>query len=153
MIKDKLTPDGRRLMKEIDNLKKLQVRVGYQQGEAQEDDGVDILDVAMWNELGTSRSPSRPFLRMSVDENADKINAFIKAQLRKLAKGESTAEQILKAIGAFQKGLVQAKIKDGEFVPNAPSTIRKKKSDKPLIDTGRMRQSVNFVITEKGRKQ
>ena len=34
--------------------------------------------------------------------------------------------------------------------PNAPSTIRKKGSDKPLIDTGRLRQSVNYVIKPKG---
>ena len=40
---------------------------------------------------------------------------------------------------------------EGDFEPNAPSTIRKKKSDKPLIDTGRMRQSVMTVIDKKGR--
>ncbi len=153
MPRDRLTPEGRKFFEEIEKLKNLQVRVGYQQGEAQEDDGVDLLDVAMWNELGTSRAPSRPFMRKSVDENADKISAFLKAQLQKLARGETTAEQILKAVGVFQKGLVQAKIRDGDFVPNAPRTIRRKGSDKPLIDTGRMRQSVNFVITQKGESK
>lgn len=153
MPRDRLTPEGKKFFEEIEKLKNLQVRVGYQQGEAQEDDGVDLLDVAMWNELGTSRAPSRPFMRKSVDENADKISAFLKAQLQKLARGETTAEQILKAVGVFQKGLVQAKIRDGDFVPNAPRTIRRKGSDKPLIDTGRMRQSVNFVITQKGESK
>lgn len=47
-------------------------------------------------------------------------------------------------------GLVQEKIESGSYEPNAPSTIRKKKSDKPLIDTGRMRQSVKYVIRKKG---
>ncbi len=153
MPRDRLTPGGKKFFEEIEKLKNLQVRVGYQQGEAQEDDGVDLLDVAMWNELGTSRAPSRPFMRKSVDENADKISAFLKAQLQKLARGETTAEQILKAVGVFQKGLVQAKIRDGDFAPNAPRTIRRKGSDKPLIDTGRMRQSVNFVITQKGESK
>ena len=55
----------------------------------------------------------------------------------------------MKSIGVFQKGLVQAEIVDGDFEPNAPSTIKKKGSDKPLIDTGKMRQSVNFVIVKK----
>ena len=50
----------------------------------------------------------------------------------------------------FQKGLIQRKIVDGTFEPNAPSTIRKKGSSRPLIDTGRMRQSVNFIIRRKG---
>ena len=48
------------------------------------------------------------------------------------------------------KGIVQKTIKEGSFVPNAPSTIRKKGSDKPLIDTGRLRQSVNYHIKPKG---
>lgn len=148
--KDKLTPDGEKFYAEIEKLKKLQVRVGFQQGNAQEEDGTDICDVAMWNELGTSSTPSRPFLAMSVDDNADKINAFLKAQLKLLAQGRTTAEGILKAIGVFQKGLIQEKIKSGDFEPNAPSTIERKGSDKPLIDTGTMRQSVNFAVTKKG---
>ncbi len=149
---DKLTPDGERFFREIKKLEKLMLRVGYQQGAAQEEDGTDICDVAMWNELGTARSPSRPFLAKSVDENADKINAFLKAQLKLLAQGRTTAEQIYKQIGVSQKGLIQEKIKNGDFEPNAPRTIQMKGSDKPLIDTGMMRQSVNFVITEKGGK-
>jgi len=61
-----------------------------------------------------------------------------------------TAKQALKELGIYQKDLVQQTITEGDFEPNAPSTIRKKRSDKPLIDTGRMRQSVNYVIKEKG---
>ena len=51
----------------------------------------------------------------------------------------------------FVRGLVQETIKEGEFSPNAPSTIKKKGSDKPLIDTGHMRQSVMTVVDRKGR--
>lgn len=138
------------MLSELGKLKRLQVRVGFQQGDAQEDDGTDICDVAMWNELGTSNAPSRPFMRDSVDDNIDKINAFLKVQLKKLVTGGTDAESVLKAIGVFQKGLVQKQIIDGDFEPNAPSTIKRKGSDKPLVDTGRMRQSVNFVVKEKG---
>lgn len=149
-VRDTVTPEGRRMLSELGKLKRLQVRVGFQQGDAQEDDGTDICDVAMWNELGTSNAPSRPFMRDSVDDNIDKINAFLKVQLKKLVTGGTDAESVLKAIGVFQKGLVQKQIIDGDFEPNAPSTIKRKGSDKPLVDTGRMRQSVNFVVKEKG---
>lgn len=88
-------------------------------------------------------------MRDSVDNHAEQINAFLKNQMALLAKGQTTAEQMMKSIGVFQKGLVQAEIVDGDFEPNAPSTIKKKGSDKPLIDTGKMRQSVNFVIVKK----
>ena len=146
---DRITNEGRKFYAQIAELKKLQLRVGFQAGEAAEDDGVDIANIAMWNELGTARSPARPFMRMSVEENAGKISAMCKAQLQRLSSG-ATAQEILQTLGAFQKGLIQEKIVSGSFTANAPATIRKKKSDKPLIDTGRMRQSVSFVIRKKG---
>ena len=154
MPHDRLTPEGKKFFKEIEKLKKMQVRVGYQQGEAfHEDEGkkVDILDIAMFNELGTSRVPSRPFMRQSVDSNEGAISGFCKSRIKSLADGSKDAEQILKEIGVMQVGLVQKTIKDGDFVPNAPSTIERKGSDKPLIDTGQMRQSVHYVITDKKR--
>ena len=146
---DRITPEGRRFLGQIEQLKKLQVQVGFQAGAAADEDGVDIANIAMWNELGTSRSPARPFMRKSVDENKDKIKAMCARQLKRLAQGAS-AEDILEKIGVFQKGLIQRKIVDGTFEPNAASTIRKKGSSRPLIDTGRMRQSVNFIILRKG---
>ena len=108
-----------------------------------------MCDIAMWNELGTEHAPSRPFLRMSVDENEGKIKDFLKSKKADLIRGAS-AEQVLKEIGIFQKDLIQEKITNGDFVENARATIEKKGSSKPLIDTGRMRQSVNYVIKEKG---
>jgi hypothetical protein len=146
---DRLTPEGRRFFAQIEQLKKLQVQVGFQAGAAADEDGVDIANIAMWNELGTSRSPARPFMRKSVDENTDKIKAMCTRQLKRLAQG-ADAQDILEKIGVFQKGLIQRKIVDGTFEPNAASTIRRKGSSRPLIDTGRMRQSVNYIIRRKG---
>ena len=143
------TPDGRRFKRMLQELSKLEVRVGFQAGEAQEEDGTDICEVAAYNELGTEHIPARPFLRKSVDENANKINSFMKAKVRDLTQGVS-GEQVLKEIGIFQKDFIQEKITSGGFAPNADSTIAKKGSSKPLIDTGRMRQSVNYVIQKKG---
>ena len=148
-VTDKMTADGKRFQKMLKELSQMQVRIGFQRGKATEDDGTDICDVAAWNELGTVNSPSRPFLRKSVDENESKINSFLQGQKSAMLKGAS-AEQILKEIGIFQKDLIQEKITEGSYVPNAPSTIKKKGSSKPLIDTGRMRQSVNYVIQKKG---
>ena len=148
-ITDRLTPEGRRLMQTLKELGDLEVRIGFQHGEATEEDGTDICDIAAWNELGTVHAPSRPFMRQSVDDNEAKINSFLKTQKRRLLAGES-AQQVLNSIGIFQKGLIQKNIVDGHFVPNAPATVSMKGSDRPLIDTGRMRQSVNFVIKRKG---
>lgn len=146
---DRLTAEGKRFYSQMDELKKLEVRVGYQAGDAVSDEGVDMCDIALWNELGTVGMPSRPFLRKTADEEEGKLANFGAAQVRKIAQG-GTAKDCLQSVGVLAKGLVQEKIESGSFEPNAPSTIRKKSSDKPLIDTGRLRQSVNFIIKKKG---
>lgn len=148
-VRDKMTSDGKRFERMLKELGGKQVRIGFQKGKATEEDGTDVCDVAAWNELGTANMPSRPFLRKSVDENESKINSFVQSQKKALVNGES-ADQILKEIGIFQKDLIQEKITEGDFEPNAESTVRRKGSSKPLIDTGRMRQSVNYYITQKG---
>lgn len=147
-VTDRVTADGEKFKKTIEELKRLEVRIGIQQGAGSED-GVDLVDIAMFNELGTVHIPSRPFLRDSVDAHADEINSFLQSTKSSLLKGGS-AEAALKKIGVFQKGLIQKEIRDGDFVPNSEATIKRKGSDTPLIDTGRMRQSINYVIQEKG---
>ena len=150
---DRLTPEGKRFYAEIEKLKANEVFIGFQAGHkvhtSDKGEAVDMAEIAMFNELGTSTSPSRPFLRMTVDENQEKISAMCEAEAKKLANGGS-AEQGLKRLGAFGVSLVQEKIGNGSFTPNSPATIKMKGSDKPLIDTGQMRQSVHYVIRAKG---
>ncbi len=146
---DGWTPEGQRIMRELDKLQDLLVKVGFQR-EQKYPDGTSLTDVAAWNEFGTVNMPSRPFMRDSVDENEEKIVAFMQAQVVDIIKNRKTAEQAFEAIGTFQKGLVQETITNGNFEPNRPATIRKKGSRHPLIDTGEMRNSVNFVIGKKG---
>ena len=146
---DRLTPEGRQFFAEMEKLRSKRVFIGFQAGKVIDDRGVDMAQIAMFNELGTSIAPARPFLRHTVDENLADIKAFGGEKIQDIAEG-GTAEGVLKQLGVYGKGLVQEQIKNGTFKPNAPSTVRRKKSDKPLIDTGKMRQSVNFVIKKKG---
>ena len=87
-----------------------------------------------------------------------------KQQLAAIVKGQATAEKALQAIGTMQVGLIENELKTGNFEPNAPITIeggwmtrngkaffiKGKKSNQPLIDTGRLRQSIKYVIQAKG---
>ena len=151
-VTDKVTSDGKAFQKMLEDLSRLEVRIGFQAGVATEENGADLCDVAAWNEFGTHNTPSRPFLRSSVDEHEAEITGFIKSLKTQIARGGVTAEEILKKFGVFQKGLIQETIKDGRFAPNAPSTVARKGSSHPLIDTGTMRASVNFVIEPKGSR-
>ena len=164
--RDKITSEGKKFFKQIEELKKLQVRVGFQHGEDSGADGkADLVDIAAWNELGTEYIPSRPFLRQSVDNNGAQIAATCKKLIAAIVKGEATARDALQTIGVMQKRIIQKTIRDGDFEPNAPITVEggwmrrggkafyvkgKGSPATPLIDTGRLRQSVSFVIKEKG---
>lgn len=147
-VKDEWTAEGERFIKQLRELAELEVRIGFQSDGGSEDKA-DIIDIAMWNELGTENIPSRPFMRDSVDKHGSAINHMLASQKDTLLKGTS-AERILKIVGVFQKELIQSEIEQGDFVANAPATVQKKGSDKPLIDTGRMKNSVNFQIVKKG---
>ena len=58
-VREKVTADGKKFQKMLEDLDKLEVRIGIQQG-AGSDNGVDLVDIAMFNELGTVHIPSRP---------------------------------------------------------------------------------------------
>lgn len=154
-VRDTITAEGKKFEKLLKELGQLEVRIGIQQGEASED-GVDLVDIAMFNELGTVHIPSRPFLRDSVDANADQINSFLQSMKKELLRGGS-AEDVLKKIGTFQEKLILEQLKSAKenFVANSPETIRRKSkngkvSDVPLHDTGRLSQSIHHVIRQKG---
>lgn len=143
-----LTPEGRAYFEKLKKLSELEVQVGFQEGQ-QYDDGTSLAEVAAYNELGTSDSPSRPFMRQSFENHEQELRAACDMVNQTLANGGSV-EQALQQLGTFCKGLVQNEITEGGFAPNKPSTIKKKGSEQPLIDTGLMRQLVDYVIKKAG---
>lgn len=148
----RLNAAGQRLYKQINKLKEGQVFVGFPEGEATHTgpngESADMALIAAYNEFGTSTTPARPFLKQTIDGNKDKIKAMSEQTVKDIADGKS-AEQCLKQLGAYGVKLVQETIANGSFEPNAPQTVKKKGSDKPLIDTGQMRQSVHYIIRKK----
>lgn len=144
-----MTPEGKKYFAELEKLSNLEVQVGFQEGEMHiDEDGnedVSLAEVAAYNELGTSTSPARPFMKQSF-ENHEKELQEACDQVNKVLSSGGTAESGLETLGTFLKGLVQKEIVEGGFEPNKPSTVKKKGSAQPLIDTGYMRQSVNYVV-------
>lgn len=143
-----LTPEGKKFFRELKKLKKMEVAVGFQAGQAEEENGADLVDIAAYNELGTSGTPARPFMKQSFENHEDFLKNACERVNQTINSGGSM-EQALNKLGVELKGLVQSEIVDGDFAPNAEATIKRKKSDKPLIDTGTMRQSVNYVVRER----
>nr|DAI90049.1 MAG TPA: virion morphogenesis protein [Caudoviricetes sp.] len=93
-------------------------------------------------EFGNERIPSRPFLRQTLAENQEKYTALFV----KLFESGVSIDKIYEQIALIAQGDVQQNIVNGKWAANAPSTIKRKKSSKPLIDTGKLRQSVKGIV-------
>lgn len=105
--------------------------------------------IAAVHEFGLGDMPQRSFLRSAYDENLPVIDKMIQRVANGAVYGLGT-NAALNQLGNVVQGMVQRKIVDGPFVPNSPATIKRKKSSKPLIDTGHLRQSIRYVIERKG---
>ena len=140
-----------RIMRAMDDLKRIDVRVGVQSGERTEDGKFDLASVAAVQEFGSParKIPSRPFMRESFDTKAKAIAIFGGQAAGKVVDGAIPARMAADLIGLKMTGFIQAKIVSGSWTPNTKYTIRRKKSNKPLIDTGRLRQSIRHVLVVK----
>ena len=144
----KETPEWKNFKAALKQLENLEVGVGFLE-EDKNDEGISLAQIAAINEYGTSTIPARPFLRQSFEQNEDEIRDVCGQAIKMVASGVEVSKA-LDAIGVKAVGIVQEQIVHGDFTPNAPSTIRKKKSDKPLIDTGQMRQGIHYVKRKSG---
>ncbi len=105
-----------------------------------------LLDVAFWNEFGTRRIPQRSFIRATVDANAQKYAFLITRLARAVYRGKRTVKEALTALGIAVQGDIRRRISNGIAPPNAARTVARKKSSKPLIDTGQLRGGITFQV-------
>lgn len=94
--------------------------------------------------------PERPFLRVGIRRNMDFFSRLSRAHLVAVARGRLTIPVALGRLGEAAAGKVKQGLVDGPWTPNAKSTIRKKGSARPLVDTGALRQAITYVIEGQG---
>lgn len=135
----------RELLTRLAGVKSMTVLVGVRAHH-----GKKLARIAAINEFGApnKRIPERSFLRATVDQNQARYIGLIEKTVDRLLDGE-TPDRSLGLIGMVVVGDVQRRIRGRINPPNAPYTIAKKKSDVPLIDTGRLRQSIDYVVEVK----
>ena len=109
--------------------------------------GVSIAQVAKWNEYGTDngRIPSRPFIAIATDESRG-WQSEVKTEIGSITSS-ADANRALKTIGKKMKEDIKKIIGDrSKLRPNAPSTIARKGFDAPLLDTGKLEESINYEV-------
>ncbi len=112
--------------------------------------GLTNAEVGFIHEFGQPPDiPRRSFLRMPIFQSADIILGQVKraGALKKLANGNMV--QVLADIGIACEIAIQnafASAGWGNWKANRPSTIEKKGSSAPLIDTGQLRRSISSAV-------
>jgi hypothetical protein len=95
--------------------------------------------------------PPRPVIEPAIMDSAN--NALITEQLQKAVEAAldgKDATVYLNRAGQAAENAARgwfSNPKNG-WAPNAPSTIRRKHSDRPLIDTGELRKSLTHLVVE-----
>lgn len=117
-------------------------------GEEHGEGAVTVLQVAAFNEFGTATIPERSFIRAWFDEHEGELRKEFAALMRNVVEGKRTREQILELLGQRCVGQIQQRIAAGISPANAPSTVRRKGSSTPLIDTGVLRSSISYRVKE-----
>jgi hypothetical protein len=89
-------------------------------------------------------------MAQAIDGNREQINNIIRGLLDNCLSGAIQPRTALRALGEEGAGLIKKSIEEF-FTPGLrPRTIKKKGSDKPLIDRGQMVESVSFEVVNNG---
>ena len=95
------------------------------------------------------QSPPRPVLEPAIEHNKDAIAKQLKKVMANALAGQDPTAELQKA-GLMGQNFARDWFTNpaNGWAPNAPATIERKGSDKPLIDTGELRKAITYVVRE-----
>lgn len=147
------------ILNAVAQLSQTEVLVGIPYGESREG-GVSNAEIGYLLETGSPAMnlPARPHLVPGVEAAQDEVSIRLtKAVDAALDGNKQRMLMYLNAAGMKATMSVKRYITTGEFASLAPLTIkarqaRGKKSEKPLIDTGQMRNAHTYIVMHKGKE-
>ena len=123
--------------------------LGSKGGNAEHSSGITMVELAAIHEFGSPKNniPQRSWIRSTFDDNAA-LAAFSVKIVAALLNGKIELDRALDMIGAFAATEIKKNVTQGEHIapPLQPETIRRKKSTRPLVDTGRMINAVTWEV-------
>lgn len=113
--------------------------------DGQKESSISIKDLAAIHELGLG-VPKRAFVGPALKKNRLKYIKYIGKQLTPIVRRRQTMNAAWQTVGMMAVADVQEYMITAKFTPLAASTIARKGSSKPLIDTGQMRQAITYRV-------
>ena len=117
-----------------------------------------LLELAAIHEFGSPKAgvPERSFIRRTFNEpEGQKVLKDLYAKLaKKVITGRMKAEAAIELLGMKMQAMVKNRILNGPGIPppNAASTIEKKGSSRPLVDTGQLVGAITYEVRERKKK-
>lgn len=125
------------------------ITLGVQGDEAEkqhQDSELTIGQVAAIHELGLG-VPERSWLRVWMDENAQRCRADLAAALQLVIQGSKSRRQALADVGYEWVKKLRENIRSGRIRPAlAPSTVAAKGHGIPLLDSGDVMNSITYRL-------
>lgn len=91
--------------------------------------------------------PSRPFMRGTFDEQQNELAEKADELERAILTKKMSKRLALSELGQMHRNQIQKNMKtQGKYKANHPYTVKRKKSSNELIDTGKLRQAINFEV-------
>lgn len=108
--------------------------------------GMETADLAKKLYYGDGEIPARPFLTDAIRENAEQIRSVVEEQAKRVVDGLNPN---WRQVGTEAVRVVQEFVRGDYYennIPNSASTVQRKGSSKPLIDSADLINSTTFKI-------
>jgi len=92
--------------------------------------------------------PERSFIRSGYDNAKSKLEKLTESLMEQVLSLKITPQTMFERIGMFLVSEVQRQIRSIKSPPNSKITADRKKSNNPLIDTGRLRQAITYRVVD-----
>lgn len=141
----------RQLMKKLPGIGKVRVKVGIVGSNADKEhgeSGLTVADIWIIHELGAPNAniPARAPLRTTFEQKLDELKGMQLKLAKALLNDKMDVQRAFNILGAWGASAIKATIKAGLPPPLAASTIARKGSSVPLIDTGQLINSVTWAV-------
>ena len=141
----------RGVLKRVSEMKRGTVRVGVM-GDAGDENGVSLAEIAAFHEFGTSTIPERSFLRSTFyGHAAEGLRMMCEKLSKAIVEGKLDEPRALGLLGTWavaevKKTIVNRQTTGPEDQALAAATIAAKGSSLPLVDTGQLINSITYVV-------
>lgn len=112
------------------------------------DDGQSNAFLVNLHEFGSGdgKIPQRSFIRSTIDREKASINKMLDAAVRSGAANGDVRRRLGVAGEKIRGDIIRTIDRSIDIAPNAPSTVAKKGSSTPLVDTGIMKNSLTVKV-------